>query len=414
MEYYSNMQKASLLIEQRRFRDAEDLIRSELERSPENAHALVLLALALSAQEKHAEALGPASRAVGIAPFYPFGFYVLALVLHHLDQEKEALSVIQQALRMEPGNAIYHHLHGNILAAMSNWQEALAAARKGLALAPEDVDCKNLEARALVFLGEQDVAEHIITTNLMQDPENAHTFANLGWSELHAGKYGQALEHFKEALRINPNYEWARVGVIEALKARNGIYRPILRYLLWMNRLSGQTRWALVIGLWVFTRLLSQIAKTNPGLASVITPVIYLYIAFVYISWISRPLFNLFLRLDKFGRLALSREEISNSNWLGLCVFSGVGILGAGWLTHSGLLQLVGLMALGMAFPVAALFYRHKKASRRIIIAYCIGLLLLGIATVFMAFYDPARVDSFAYFYLLGIVLFTWLANFLG
>ncbi len=45
---------------------------------------------------------------------------------------------------------------------------------------------------------------------LANDPENALTHANQGWALLHRGDHERALEHFREALRIDPELEWAR------------------------------------------------------------------------------------------------------------------------------------------------------------------------------------------------------------
>ena len=52
----------------------------------------------------------------------------------------------------------------------------------------------------------------------------------------------------REALRIAPENEYARHGLVEALKARHLVYRMMLAYFLWMARLSSKARWAVVIG----------------------------------------------------------------------------------------------------------------------------------------------------------------------
>ncbi|MDB5311521.1 MAG: tetratricopeptide repeat protein [Gemmataceae bacterium] len=46
-----------------------------------------------------------------------------------------------------------------------------------------------------------------------------------GWALLHARQPAEALTHFREALRLDPTNEWARDGLIEALKARYWVYR---------------------------------------------------------------------------------------------------------------------------------------------------------------------------------------------
>ena len=91
---------------------------------------------------------------------------------------------------------------------------------------------------ALVQLGRKDEAQQTLGSALANDPENALTHANQGWALLHRGDHAKALEHFREALRIDPELDWARAGIVEALKARHLIYRVMLRFFLWMGRQS--------------------------------------------------------------------------------------------------------------------------------------------------------------------------------
>ncbi len=67
---------------------------------------------------------------------------------------------------------------------------------------------------------------------------------------MHQGDHKQALEHFREALRLKPDMEWARNGMVEALKARYFLYRLMLRYYLWMSRFTRRGQWGMIIGLW--------------------------------------------------------------------------------------------------------------------------------------------------------------------
>ena len=57
---------------------------------------------------------------------------------------------------------------------------------------------------------------------------------------LDEGKYPQAMEHFREALRLEPDMEWARLGVVETLKAKRVLYRPVLWYFLWISKFSSR------------------------------------------------------------------------------------------------------------------------------------------------------------------------------
>jgi len=112
------------------------------------------------------------------------------------------------------------------------------------ALDPEHAGCLNLRAMAEVKLGRKAQAAATIEAALARDPENAGTHANRGWTYLEESDPGRALEHFREALRLDPENEWAREGMVEALKARHGVYRLVLRCFLWMQKLGESARWA--------------------------------------------------------------------------------------------------------------------------------------------------------------------------
>ena len=83
---------------------------------------------------------------------------------------------------------------------------------------------------------------------LAQDPEDARTHLNLGWSKLSAGQPREAADHYLEALRLDPASDTARAGLVEALKARNPIYRVFLWWFLWLARLPTALAFAVLIG----------------------------------------------------------------------------------------------------------------------------------------------------------------------
>lgn len=63
---------------------------------------------------------------------------------------------------------------------------------------------------ALTQLGHKDEAASSLETALFRDPENAWTHANRGWQQLQHGDREQGMDHFREALRLDPTMDWAR------------------------------------------------------------------------------------------------------------------------------------------------------------------------------------------------------------
>ena len=203
----------------------------------------------------------------------------------------------------------------------------------------------------------------MIATALARNPESAFTHANQGWTLLHQGDHRRAFEHFREALRLDPEIDWARQGIVEAMKARNPLYRPLLGYFLWMSRLSDKAQWAVIIAIYMGPKILNAVAKANPALVPWVAPLVAVILLFVVMTWVADPLFNLMLRLDKFGRLALSREQVVASNWIGACL---IGVL-LGFLAYAITRNPAGhacAIASGVLIvPTAAIFHCSERLA---------------------------------------------------
>lgn len=373
-----DLTRAAVLLDQGRYELAERELRRHLASHEDDAVARSLLAYSLWHLERNDEAEREARAAVAAMPDLAFAHYHLALVLDHRERLDEAVKAVGQALRLDPEDADHYALLASLRTQQRRWQEALEAAEKGLALEPEHLGSANLRAMALTQLGRADEAHEILDDALAQDPENDLTHANRGWTLLRQGKPREALGHFKEALRLDPTSEFARAGIVEALKGKNPLYRPILRFFLWAGSLSGRAQIFLILGLFFGARALRRVAVANPALAPFIYPVIWAYTGFVLVTWLATPLFNLLLRLDSLGRMALSREKIRASNWLGADLAVGLAALLAWWITGAGEALLVAVAAAGLALPVAGIFHCRRGWPRWAMIAYTAGFALLA------------------------------------
>jgi tetratricopeptide (TPR) repeat protein len=300
-----NIERAQILMEQSRFELAEEQLRLALAQDSSDSRAHALLALCLSNRDQFDDATAEAEQAIHISPDHALGFYALSAVMHKRNRLKEAHKAIDEAIRIEPWNSSHFALLAAIEIDRSRWNDALDAADRGLEFDPEDVQCTNLRAIALVKLGRRDEAGQTIDAALAKAPDNATTHANQGWALLHQREPTKAAEHFREALRLDPTMEWARHGILEAMKARNPVYRMMLAFFLWMGRFSPKVQLALVLGLVFGNRIVHSILEAVPVLSPLATPFTIAYILFVWMCWTSSALFNLMLCLDRFGRLVL-------------------------------------------------------------------------------------------------------------
>jgi Flp pilus assembly protein TadD/uncharacterized protein YqgC (DUF456 family) len=406
-----HVERARFLIEQDRYALAESELRRHLLAEPEDATAHALLALALSEQNKHREALESAHRAIHLAPMFSYAHYVLAYINTRQDHLDEAEKAINEALRLDPEEADYFAVLSSIKLQRRRWPEALEVAERGLYFNSEHVGCINLRAMALNQMGLSDEATVAIEGALSVEPENALTHANRGWQEVHRGNYEQAMTYFREALRIDAELEWAREGVVEVLKARNPIYRVMLRYFLWSSRLSSGATWGLIIGFYFFSRLMRTLMKAKPELAPFLWPLYGLYLAFVLMTWIARPLFDLLLRLDPMGRVVLSKKQITASNWVGGALLLAAVGLALGLLTSIPSFYLLAAGSGIMTMPIAGAFNAETASGKKVLPIYAAALGSLALLAFALSFYNFETAMIFGALFLLGFFIYTWVAN---
>ncbi len=371
-----------LLLEQARYDTAEAELRQALAEDPENARAHAMLALCLIQSRQYERAAAAVDLARTLSPDDPFVFYVESRMLTERNCFPEAEAAVLEAIGLDPYEVEYFAQLACVRMEQRRWDAALVAAEQGLALDAENVTCTNLRAMALVKLGRRLEAGEAIASALRRQPEDADTHANMGWSLLENAQPQQALEHFREALRLNPNSQWARQGIVEAMKARYFVYRLILGWFLWMLRLSSGMQWGILVGAFVGYQVLRSIARGNPTLAPWITPLLIVYVVFAIMTWVASPLFDLVLRLNRFGRLALSREQIITSNWVGLCVLAALLSLTAYFL-QAGSLWLLCALACGFMIPLVSRIYACQPGwPRKTLIAMTSVMASLGILVV--------------------------------
>jgi tetratricopeptide (TPR) repeat protein len=370
-----HLSRAELLLAQSRPADAEREARHALGQDPDNPLALTVLARALVDQNREKEALDPARAAVAAAPDAAYVHHVLAHVLLRLERPKDALAASDSALRLAPDDADLLAQRAGIRLALRDWAGALADSEAALRIQAEDTFAQNLRATALRQLGRADEADAVGARTLEQAPEDAFSHSTQGWTLLHRGDPRRAQEHFREALRLRPDFEAARHGMLEALKARNPVYRGMLAYFLWMGRQSGRIQWAFILVTLFGVRFARNLASANPTLGLVLWPLIVLFYAFIYLTWTAVPMFNLLLRFDRFGRHVLSTEERRATNFYGASLLL-VLAAGAWWFAarHGLALEAVIVSAM-LSVCVAAAVTRPGPRGR----------LILGIATAVLA-----------------------------
>lgn len=405
-----HLERAQQLVSTGRFAEAERELKNVLATDPERPDALALFAICKAEQGEVEEALSALGGAIRNQPDNDYFLYLNAFFhfknRNFMESEKE----LRNAIAFNPNRADYFGLLSAIKQQQKDWGAALQYANEGLEKDGDNLQCLNARSTALHKLGRKEESYVTIKHALEQDPENEMTHTNLGWSLLEQGKEKQALEHFREALKLNPDYAYAKAGLVEALKARYIFYKVFLKYAFWISNMRAKGQWFVILGLYFGVKLLRIVADMNSTLGLILTPIIWLYFAFAISTWLIEPLSNLFLRLNVYGRYALTREEILSSNFVATSLL--IGLAGGLMLLFNDniVFLMICIYGLTMMIPLASMFNPVSPGKQKVLFLYAGALAIIGAAGIFLQ-----AVSGDASFtpviYIIGIVAYQWVAN---
>ena len=407
----TRLRHALLYLQHHRPLEAEKELRAHLSQEPTDASAMMLLSVALIEQDKNNDAVEVAKKAVAAEPDNDAAHYHMAKALFAKRDLKAARNSAEGAVKLDPEDADNYGLLSLILHHQNEHELAITNAERGLAIDPEHLTCLNIRSAELTAQKRFEEADRTMDKALELDPQNPYTHSNTGWAALRQGDHARAMEHFREALRLEPGLENARRGMIEALKARYWIYRQWLRYVFWISNLkSGTQRW-FIIGIWLLMRFVAAVSKDDPLLSSIGAVVVAIYVLFAFSSWVITPLTNLLLRLNRFGRYALNREEKLTSTFTGIAL--GLVLVGIGafiFVHHPGFILLAAYGFL-MMIPMASMFNADKPRNGRIRIGYAIALALIVAFAVVWCFIDGEPFNPPALIFGIGAIAYQWIVS---
>lgn len=382
MDYEAHYNRVTHLIGQSRFALAEAELRKALVDDPDGGDTHALLAICLAEQGKLTEAEEEANLAIGLAPDDSFSFYSLARVASEREHWNKAEKAIRQAIEIETDDEDQFSLLATILLNLNKFQQALEAAEEGLAIDPENVDCMNIRVLALRRLDRGEDVSQALDEALQQDPEDEMTHFNLGWSYIEDGDRDKALEHFREALRLDPEFDAAREGVLEVLRSRNPVYRWVLGHMLWMSKRKASTQWIIVIGILVAFITADRYAGANAAVGMWLQPLIYFVCGFALLLWIPDPVFNLLLRFSPQGRTVLTEEELQETNWTATFLVPATFFLILAIALANNGFFLRAMVLATMVVYVAAVYDCEVPWARKRMVMFSIGMCLLGAISI--------------------------------
>lgn len=408
----NSISKVEILIQQKKFAEAEKILADLLRNSPNNIYFLSLLAEVSFQQDKFDIANDIVDNAIGLSPDTSYLFHIKSRIAIQKDKLNEAEEHINHAIRLDSYNGDYFALLANIKLGRKQFEEALEVANRALEIDAENLLALNIRSTALNKLNRSEDSFKTIEGALRNDPNNAYTHANYGWSLLEKGDHKKALEHFKEALSNDPNFKYAQAGMMEAIKATNPIYRLFLKYSFWMSNLTAKYQWGVIIGFYLIFRVLRSIAQNNEALQPFLTPILVLLALIAFSTWIITPISNLFLRFNKYGQLLLDKKEKMSSNFVAVSLMTClIGLLLYFVLSDQKMLT-IAVFGFAMMIPLSSMFSPSK--NKYVLLIYTVALAVVGLMSIGITFITGHLFNLMTTIFIFGFVVFQWVANFMS
>ncbi len=407
----AHVQRGLVLMEQGRFSDAANFFRQALAQNPRDAFALNRLAICqLQLPAEQGQALDTIHRALECEPNEPLNHAVKAYVLGARNRSREALDAARLAVTLDPDSVFALNAQAYAHCLLEQWADAERVARRALSLDADNSIAANHLAHALRLQNKMAENAGQIAGMLARDPEDAATHCNAGWAALQRGERRVAEQHFFEALRLDPEMEPARAGLLNAFRSRSPLYRAYLAYCFKMSRMGKNARWGVILGLYFGVKFARVFLKGPAGIA-----IGLLYLVFVLWVWVAKGVGNFILLFDRFARHALRRNEKIEAFFVGGSICLGIALLLASFAIANSAPFFLAVGIGCSAVPFSMTFTNPSRVGS-IIFGFAGGAALLGgIAGAISALYPNVLSENTAMVFwgggILVAMLTTWLGN---
>jgi tetratricopeptide (TPR) repeat protein len=202
------------LVAQGRVDEAIEHYQEALKIDPQDAQVYYNLGVALVGEGRLDEAIEHYLEALKIDPEFALSYHNLGVVLVEQGRVDEAIEYFEKALKISPQDAQTHYNLGVALVEQGSLEMAIEHFSRSLEIDPQQVDAR----RNLVFVLDQTIEGY--RRALQSTPHNAEMHNNLGVLLLRKGEVDEAIRHFSEAVRIDPNDGIAQENLDRAQSSR--------------------------------------------------------------------------------------------------------------------------------------------------------------------------------------------------
>ncbi len=215
------IKRSNLLIDQRRYDQAVEVLVKVLAIAPDCAEAYVDLSLCQYELGDLQQAITYAQLGIALTPQWTYAHFQLARAYYGLRQWRKMKKATQMLLALNPNNPDAYMLEATYWSNLHRPDDMLKSAEQGLRCDPSHLGCQVLQAQTLLRLLRLEGAMASIEAVLQQAPAHAPGYTTRGWIFYRQNKKTLAIEDFQTALRLDPNSAWAKEGLKAALTAKN-------------------------------------------------------------------------------------------------------------------------------------------------------------------------------------------------
>ena len=337
------------------------------------AHSLIALCFSNLADDKNA--ISYAKEALQHDAASDYSHYALAYCLYSAGMNHKALTSIDEAIKLSPEDAEYWALKSDITLAMSHAgitaKQALEFADSGLTFDPASQHCHSARARALFALKRTAEAKVELERSLQQSPlsDDLHTLR--AWTLMEGGNIEKAKSAYEEALRLNPNSESARLGLLSSLRGKHILYRLLLK----LMAPSGQVKVSTIIAIVLLFYSIGAMAKIQTPFfqqlsLALAAPALFGALFLCGLLFTGNSIFNFVVMLDKSSRVHLTSSEKHSAVLTCACLFSASTMVIYAMLTGHILWYFSAGMTAILVFPVHLVYWFEPGRTRNFMYAY--------------------------------------------
>ena len=212
--------QAVRLHQQGQLAQANQIYNTLLQANPGNAGALHMLGLLAYQTGHHPAACDLIGQAIAVQPQDPAPYVNRALALSALQRHEEALAELDRAIALRPAFAEAHANRGKALVALARVQEAIQSYDQAIALQPRLAAVHNNKGNALRQLGLLGEAQRCYEQAIALDARQPDAWHNLATLHESAGRLDDAFQCLEHVLALQPGHAEAHNGAGAILAQR--------------------------------------------------------------------------------------------------------------------------------------------------------------------------------------------------